>query len=132
MFCFLRRSRGFKHVPLSLRSLILHAYVERWVQSVKDKSLARMRLFGEGARRCVLNEYVDHEHHERHHQGKSNVLSFLPSAKARYVPALFDAVDGLDASSNTTSMKLHELVGPMGCITLRPSPSKARQTLPDF
>jgi hypothetical protein len=131
MFCLLRRSRGLKRVPLPLRSLNLNAYSERWVQSVKDKSLARMTLCGEGSLRCVLNEYVDHYHHERNHQGKGNVLSFLPSAKARYVPALCNVVHGLEASSNTTSMKLHELVGPTGCISLRPYPTKALQTLPD-
>jgi hypothetical protein len=71
-------------------------------------------LFGEGSLRCVLNEYVDRYHHERNHQGKGNVLSFLPSAKSRYVPALFDVGHGLEASSHTTSVKLPECVGHTG------------------
>ena len=37
-------------------------------------SLARMMLFGEGSLRHVLNEHVDHYHHERNHQGQGNVL----------------------------------------------------------
>jgi putative transposase len=35
-----------------------------------------MILFGEGSLWHVLNEYVDHYHHERNHQGKGNVLLF--------------------------------------------------------
>jgi hypothetical protein len=44
------------------------------VRSVKEEALARMMLFGAGSLRHVLNEYVDHYHHERNHQGKGNVL----------------------------------------------------------
>jgi hypothetical protein len=35
-----------------------------------------MILFGENSLRHVLNEYVDHYHQERNHQGKGNVLLF--------------------------------------------------------
>ena len=58
----------------------LNAYAERWVRSVKDEALSRMILFGENSLWHVLNEYVDHYHQERNHQGKDNVLLFpLPS-----------------------------------------------------
>jgi hypothetical protein len=63
-------------VPLPPRSPNLNAYAERWVRSVKDEVLSRMILFGEGSLRHVLNEYVEHYHHERNHQGKGNVLLF--------------------------------------------------------
>jgi putative transposase len=33
-------------------------------------------LFGEAALCRTLNEYVEHYHHERNHQGKDNVLLF--------------------------------------------------------
>ena len=56
------------------RSPNLNAYAERWVRSVKDEALSRLILFGEGALRHALKEYVDHYHHERPHQGKDNVL----------------------------------------------------------
>ena len=35
-----------------------------------------MILFGEAALSRTLNEYVEHYHHERNHQGKGNVLLF--------------------------------------------------------
>jgi hypothetical protein len=60
----------------------LNAYAERWVRSIKDEALSRIILFGEGSVQHVLNEYVDHYHHERHHQGKGNVLLFLPPSLA--------------------------------------------------
>jgi hypothetical protein len=44
------------------------------VRSVKEECLARLILFGEKALRYTLQEYVDHYHHERNHQGKGNVL----------------------------------------------------------
>ena len=48
------------------------------MRSVKDEALARMILFGEGSLRHVLNEYVDHYHQERNHQGKGNLLLVPP------------------------------------------------------
>jgi hypothetical protein len=39
-------------------------------------------LFGERSLRRALNEYVDHYHAERNHQGKGNVL-LLPRARDR-------------------------------------------------
>jgi putative transposase len=67
---------GVTRVPLPPRSPNLNAYAERWVRSVKEEALARMILFGEASLRHVLNEYVDHYHRERNHQGKGNVLLF--------------------------------------------------------
>jgi putative transposase len=65
---------GVELVVLPARSPNLNAYAERWVRSVKDEALSRLMLFGEGALRHVLKEYLDHYHHERPHQGKDNVL----------------------------------------------------------
>jgi len=64
--------------PLMLpaRSPNLNAYAERWVRSVKDECLSKVILFGERSLRRALNEYVDHYHAERNHQGKGNVLLF--------------------------------------------------------
>jgi putative transposase len=41
---------------------------------VKEEGLARLILGGEASLRHALTQYVTHLHHERHHQGKSNVL----------------------------------------------------------
>ena len=52
----------------------LNAYAERWIRGVKEEVLSRLILFGEGALRHTLAEYVAHYHHERNHQGKDNLL----------------------------------------------------------
>jgi putative transposase len=67
---------GVKRVPLPPRSPNLNAYAERWVRSVKEEGLSRLILFGEAALCHALNEYVEHYHHERNHQGQGNVLLF--------------------------------------------------------
>jgi transposase InsO family protein len=67
---------GIERVVLPPQSPNLNAYAERWVRSVKDEALSRMILFGEHSLWHVLNEYVDHYHQERNHQGKGNVLLF--------------------------------------------------------
>ena len=46
------------------------------MRSVKEECLSRLILFGEAALYRALNEYVQHYHHERNHQGKGNVLLF--------------------------------------------------------
>src|SRR5207253_7366146 len=65
---------GVTRVPLPPRSPNLNAYAERWVRSVKDEALARMILFGERSLWYTLQQYADHYHTERPHQGKGNVL----------------------------------------------------------
>ena len=64
--------------PLALpaRSPNLNAYAERWVRSVKKECLSKVILLGERSLRQALDEYVDHYHAERNHQGKGNVLLF--------------------------------------------------------
>jgi len=71
---------GVKRVPLPPRSPWLHAFAERWMQSVQTEGLSRMMLFGEPSLRHVLSEYVAHYHAERPHQGKGNIILF-PSAQ---------------------------------------------------
>jgi hypothetical protein len=54
----------------------LNAYAKRWVRSVKDECLSKVILLGERSLRRALNEFVEHYHAERNHQGKGNVLLF--------------------------------------------------------
>jgi putative transposase len=63
-------------VSLPPRSPHLNAYVKRWVRSVKEECLSRLILCGEASLHHALTAYVEHLHHERHHQGKGNVLLF--------------------------------------------------------
>ena len=69
---------GVTRVPLPPRSPNLNAYAERWVRAVKEECLSRLILFGEASLRHALTEYVDYFHHERHRQGKGNVLLCPP------------------------------------------------------
>jgi len=65
---------GITRVPLPPRSPNLHAYAERWVRSVKEECLSRVILFGERALQHALTAYERHDHAERPHQGKGNVI----------------------------------------------------------
>jgi putative transposase len=67
---------GVERVVLPPRSPNLNAYAERWVRSVKEECLSRLILFGEASLWHALQEYVEHYHHERNHQGKGNALLF--------------------------------------------------------
>ena len=71
---------GVTPIKLPARGPNLNAHAERWVRSVKEEALSKLILFGEGALRKVLNEYVTHYHHERPHQGKGNEI-LIPRAR---------------------------------------------------
>ena len=45
-----------------------------FVRSIKDECLGRMFLFGEGHLRRAIDQYLEHYHCERNHQGIGNVL----------------------------------------------------------
>ena len=68
---------------LPARSPNLNAYAERWVRSVKEECLSKVVLFGERSLRRALNEYVEHFHVERNHQGKGNILLFPQNTDVR-------------------------------------------------
>jgi hypothetical protein len=67
---------GVTRMPRPPRSPPLTAVAERWVRSVKEECLARMIRCGEASLRHALTHSGEHLHHERHHQGKRNVLPF--------------------------------------------------------
>jgi putative transposase len=50
---------------------------------VKEECLAKVILLGERSLRRALNEYVEHYHAERNHQGKGNVLLFPDDTETR-------------------------------------------------
>ncbi len=70
---------GVKTVKLPPRSPNLNPHAERWVKSVKDECLSKLILFGEASLRRALAQFEEHDHEERPHQGKGNVILF-PSA----------------------------------------------------
>src|SRR5215471_18773695 len=65
---------GVKSVKLPPRSPNLNAYAERFVRTIKESCLERMILFGEASLRPAIQNFVQHYHTERHHQGLDNQL----------------------------------------------------------
>ena len=65
---------GVNCVKLPPKSPNLNAYAERYVRSIKSECLDRMIFFGGRHLRYVINEYVEHYHVERNHQGIGNRL----------------------------------------------------------
>ena len=46
------------------------------MKSVKEECLSRLILFGESSLRRALQQYLEHYHGERNHQGKDNRILF--------------------------------------------------------
>jgi len=65
-------SVGVQTVKLPPRSPNLNAYAERFVRTIKESCLERMILFGEGALRTAISQFVIHYLRERNHQGLAN------------------------------------------------------------
>jgi putative transposase len=63
---------GVKNVLTPVRAPNCNAYAERFVLTIKSECLGRMILFGEGSLRRACNEFVEHYHTERAHQGLGN------------------------------------------------------------
>jgi putative transposase len=69
-------SEGIQCLKLPPRSPNLNAFAERWLRSIKEECLSKFILFGEGSLHRAVNDFVEHYHSERNHQGKGNVLLF--------------------------------------------------------
>ena len=65
---------GATSVKLPRQCPNVNAYVERFVQSIKESCLDRLVLFGENPLRTAIREFVAHYLSERHHQGLGNGL----------------------------------------------------------
>jgi putative transposase len=63
-----------KTVKLPARSPNLNAYAERFVRSIKSECLSHIIPLGERHLRNVINEFTEHYHLERNHQGLNNQL----------------------------------------------------------
>ncbi len=55
-------------------------HAERFVRTIKESCFDRVVLVGERSLRGAIDEFVEHYHHERNHQGLSNRLLF-PAAR---------------------------------------------------
>ena len=68
----LLQSAGVTPVRRPPRSPSLNASAERFVLSIKSECPTRLVILGERHLRRAIAEYVDHDHHERAHQGLGN------------------------------------------------------------
>ncbi len=73
-FCEILMGSGVQPIKLPPRSPNLNAYAERFVRSIKEECLNRVVVLGEGHLRLLVEEYVEHYHGERNHQGLDNQL----------------------------------------------------------
>lgn len=71
---FLRtlEAAGVQSVKLPPRSPNLNAHAERFVRTIKQSCLDRMIFFGERSLRTAVQNFVQHYHSERNHQGLAN------------------------------------------------------------
>jgi transposase InsO family protein len=74
---------GVQSVKLPPRSPNLNAHAERFVRTIKDSCLDRMIFFGEGSLHRAIQQFVEHYHRERNHQGLGNRLIILPKPDQR-------------------------------------------------
>jgi len=74
------RDNGTTVIRLPPMSPNLNAYAERFVRSIKDECLNRMIFIVQASLRRAVDEYVEHYHRERNHQGLDNRLIQLPTA----------------------------------------------------
>jgi len=65
---------GVEVIRTPFRAPNANAYAERFVRSIKEECLNKLILFGEGRLRDAIQEFVDHYHSERNHQGLGNEL----------------------------------------------------------
>src|SRR5947208_16173644 len=66
------KDSGVKPLRLPPRSPNLNAHCERFVRSIKEEALDRMRMLGERSLHDVIQQYVAHYHTEHNHQGLHN------------------------------------------------------------
>ena len=66
------RAGGIKPIKTTVASPNLNPFAERFVRSIKYECLNKMLILGESHLRYVVNEYMEHYHTERPHQGIGN------------------------------------------------------------
>lgn len=68
------KSSGIKPIRTLPMAPHLNCVVERFVRSIKSECLNRMLIFGERHLEYVIQEYMEHYHTERAHQGIGNEI----------------------------------------------------------
>jgi hypothetical protein len=60
-----------------------NGYAERFVRSIKKECLDNLIFLGARSLRRAVNEYVEHYHHERNHQGLNNMIPMPYGAQSK-------------------------------------------------
>ena len=87
-------NEGVEPVRLPPRSPNMNAHLERFFGSLKSECLDRLILFGEKAMRNAVNQYLEHYHAERPHQGLGNRL-IVPTQKTQQLNAKIETTERL-------------------------------------
>jgi putative transposase len=78
------KSAGVTPIKLPPRSPNLNSFAERFVRSIKKECLSRVVPLGEKHLRLLVDQYTEHYHKERNHQGLDNqLIEPLPSPANR-------------------------------------------------
>jgi len=75
------KSVDVEPVLLPAKSPNLNAHLERFHRSLKEECLDRMIFFGERMLRNAVDQFLEHYHRERNHQGLGNRI-LMPDAEA--------------------------------------------------
>ena len=73
--------KGIQIKPVGPKAPNLNAYIERWIQSVKQEALNNFMVFGKTHFDYIVSEYVAYYNDCRPHQGLDNKLLPLPRGK---------------------------------------------------
>lgn len=65
---------GVRTVLTSYQAPNMNAFAERWIRSIKTECLSKMIFFGVRSLEHAIQNYADHYHAERSHQGLGNEL----------------------------------------------------------
>ncbi len=80
------KSTGIDCVKTTVASPNLNPFAERFIRSIKSECINKMLIFGENHLRYVVNEYMQHYHTERPHQGiGNNIIAPLPQGEGKIV-----------------------------------------------
>jgi transposase len=80
------RTGGVTCVKTTVASPNLNPFAERFIRSIKHECLNKMLIFGELHLRYVVNQYIEHYHTERPHQGiGNNIITPLPQGEGKIV-----------------------------------------------
>jgi len=64
---------GTKLMKVGFRSPNMNAYIERFIQTIQQECLDKFIAFSQEHLDLLTNEFMEHYHKERPHQGKGNV-----------------------------------------------------------